>query len=202
MTATESLDNSPVPSPSPAPALNDPDLAPEPPSDSNPSGVPDHPTGATGPRTAVGKAISSRNALRHGLFSALAVIPGVESAQEWDDFLLAYVRALMPDDAVERTLADRAALLTWRLQRLAHYDTAAAARAEDAAGDAEQALDRDLDRIIRYEAHLTRQLQSTLERLAVLQKPRRHEVEAFRGGRPSRTYAPASLNWNSPPSRP
>lgn len=71
---------------------------------------------ATGPRTPEGKAISSRNALKHGL-AAKAVVIFDEDAAEYESFRAGFVERLAPADAVEEFLVDRIAACAWRLRR-------------------------------------------------------------------------------------
>ena len=87
----------------------------------------------------------------HDLFSALPVVPGLETEEDWQNHRQAFVQSLVPVGYAEYDLAERAALLAWRLRRLNRYQTNAAARGESAPAFAEQALDRDLGRIMRYE---------------------------------------------------
>jgi hypothetical protein len=81
---------------------------------------------STGPRTAVGKGRSSRNALRHGLRSEAPVLVG-ESAEEWERHYTGTVQALAPVGALETELAGRVALSLWRLRRAAAYEAAVTA---------------------------------------------------------------------------
>jgi hypothetical protein len=76
----------------------------------------------TGPKTAAGKARSSRNALRHGLRSPLPVLPG-EQADDWELHRKAVVASLAPAGALEAELAQRVALLLWRLRRVSAFET-------------------------------------------------------------------------------
>src|SRR5262245_27291121 len=76
---------------------------------------------STGPRTVEGKAIVARNATRHGIFAAVPVIPG-ECAETWEAHRAGVVESLAPVGLLEVNLAERAALLLWRLQRLARYE--------------------------------------------------------------------------------
>ena len=39
---------------------------------------------STGPRTRAGKTKSSMNSLKHGIFAKVAVVPGMESEEEWE----------------------------------------------------------------------------------------------------------------------
>jgi hypothetical protein len=83
---------------------------------------------STGPRTAEGKAAVARNATRHGIFAAVPVLPG-ESHEEWDAHRTGVVESLAPAGLLEVNLAERAALLLWRLQRLARYEAETVAAA-------------------------------------------------------------------------
>lgn len=77
---------------------------------------------STGPRTPAGKAKSSRNATKHGALSASPVIPFLEKPSAWQSHEEAFLRALAPQGALETFMADRIALLAWRLGRVARYE--------------------------------------------------------------------------------
>ena len=82
---------------------------------------------STGPQTAEGKAIVSGNAIRHGLLSWKPTIPGLETVEDWDAHLDRTLESLAPVGYAEALLADRAALLMWRLSRVARYEREATA---------------------------------------------------------------------------
>jgi len=71
---------------------------------------------STGPRTAAGKAASSRNGLRHGLTSRRAVVRG-EDAQDFERFRAELRSALAPRDAREEVLAETVVQAAWRQRR-------------------------------------------------------------------------------------
>ena len=75
-------------------------------------------TGPTGPRTAAGKAVSSMNAVTHGLTAKTPLLPG-EDAAEFRSFVWGMVNDLSPVGPAESELAHRAALLMWRRRRVA-----------------------------------------------------------------------------------
>ncbi len=87
------------------------------------------------PRTkrtsAVGTDLARFNALRHGITSSAPVIPGIESADEWEAHREAIIAAVAPQGAMESMLAERIAVLSWRLQRVARYECSAIAAARD-----------------------------------------------------------------------
>ena len=76
---------------------------------------------STGPRTTDGKSVVARNAMKHGIFAAVPVIPG-EEPEAWEAHRAGVVESLTPVGLLEVNLAERAALLLWRLQRLARYE--------------------------------------------------------------------------------
>jgi hypothetical protein len=80
---------------------------------------------STGPKTPGGKARSSRNAVRHGFRSELAVLP-FEQADAWERHRDGVIRSLAPVGTLEEALAFRAALCLWRLQRVAVYEAGTA----------------------------------------------------------------------------
>lgn len=77
---------------------------------------------STGPRTAAGLTRASRNATKHAIYSSTPVLPGVERQEQWDAHVAATVDALAPATYLERALAERAALLLWRLGRVTRYE--------------------------------------------------------------------------------
>jgi hypothetical protein len=76
---------------------------------------------STGPRTIEGKAVVARNATKHGIFASVPVIPG-ESPEVWEAHRTGVLESLAPIGLLEINLAERVALLLWRLQRLARYE--------------------------------------------------------------------------------
>jgi hypothetical protein len=78
---------------------------------------------STGPRTAGGKLVVAQNAVRHGVFANLPVVPG-ESEADWQTHRHGILDSLAPSGLLEVTLAERVALILWRLARLAKYEAA------------------------------------------------------------------------------
>jgi hypothetical protein len=77
---------------------------------------------STGPRTPEGKAVSSRNNTCHGLFASTPVIPRIESPAAWSQHRDQTIASLGPVGQVESALAERVALILWRLNRVARYE--------------------------------------------------------------------------------
>src|SRR5215218_4365054 len=83
------------------------------------------PTG--GPKTDEGKEVVRWNATRHGIRSPAPVVPGIEKAEEWEEHRDGVLESLSPEGHLEEVLAERVALLSWRLQRVTRYETEAIA---------------------------------------------------------------------------
>ncbi len=80
-----------------------------------------------GPATQNGKAVVRWNATRHGISSPAPVIPGLEKREDWESHRDGIIENLAPVGHLEVTLAERAALLSWRLHRVTRYETEAIA---------------------------------------------------------------------------
>jgi hypothetical protein len=77
----------------------------------------------TGPRTAEGKARSSRNALTHGLTAQEIVIPG-EDVAAYRSFEQQLIDDLQPNASCELELVQRLAATYWRLRRIPRFEAA------------------------------------------------------------------------------
>jgi hypothetical protein len=81
-------------------------------------------SGPTGPRTGEGKAISSQNALKHGLTAAKpenAVAPTVRA--QYEAFRRQYLDDFRPQGAIENTLMDMVILAAWQLYKIKQLET-------------------------------------------------------------------------------
>ncbi len=127
-----------------------------------------------GPKTVAGKARVSLNALTHGVTSARLVVPG-ERREDWAAHRRRILDDLAPVGPVEEALAERVASALWRLQRVTGYEEAAIAERHDLELASARLLPHplDIDKIIRYEAHLSRQLYQALHALEAMQAERR-----------------------------
>jgi hypothetical protein len=79
---------------------------------------------STGPRTPAGRAVSSRNATRHGVLSAAVVVADGESPDEFNALREGLQQEFAPEGVVEATLVDQLAILIWRNRRLADPERA------------------------------------------------------------------------------
>lgn len=167
----------------------------------------------TGPKTPEGKAAVALNSVKHGLRTAAIVVPGHESEEEWEDFRESIIDDLQPVGAMEDALAQRAAEALWRLRRVIRaerMDIEMGIRNEqrkragreamypqmaekkffyadafhpDLVSPASPLPEHDLDKMLRYEAHLNRQLYQAL-----------HELEARRDRREGKAAPLARLD--------
>jgi hypothetical protein len=76
-----------------------------------------------GPATQEGKEVVRWNATRHGIRSPAPVVPGVEKTEDWEAHRDGVLESLQPEGHLELVLAERAALLSWRLNRVTRYET-------------------------------------------------------------------------------
>jgi len=72
---------------------------------------------ATGPRTVEGKQRTKRNALKHGVFSEIALLKG-ESHAKYDSLLDGLREALQPKGKLEEVLVEKLTTNLWRQRRL------------------------------------------------------------------------------------
>jgi hypothetical protein len=81
------------------------------------------PSGDGGPKTEGGKEVTRWNATRHGIRSPAPVVPGVEKAEDWVEHRDGVLESLSPEGHLELVLAERVALLSWRLNRVTRFET-------------------------------------------------------------------------------
>ncbi len=76
-----------------------------------------------GPATQEGKEVVRWNSIRHGIRSPAPVVPGVEKKEEWEEHREGMLESLQPEGHLELVLAERVALLSWRLHRVTRFET-------------------------------------------------------------------------------
>jgi hypothetical protein len=118
----------------------------------------------------------NRNAVTHAIFTVDLVIPGIERPEDWNALRAGILASAAPLGESEIQLAGREAELLWRLKRVTRYELAEFCRAN--AGEDEFCLPEtiELDKIMRYEAHLSRLYVQIKHEREVLQKQRRGEA--------------------------
>ena len=130
---------------------------------------------STGPRTAAGKAIVARNAVRHSLLSREVFVEGESKAafcalagDLWD--------SLQPVGALENLLVDRVVSATWRLRRVHTVEADLFfPKTHGTLGDrfdADSRYSNSFSKLSRYEAAIERSLFRALHELERLQTRR------------------------------
>lgn len=76
----------------------------------------------TGPKTKEGKAVVSRNAVKHGVLSTTPVLD-IEDPAEWDTHLRGMIESLQPEGHHETVLVHNIATYQWRKSRVVRYET-------------------------------------------------------------------------------
>ena len=84
-----------------------------------------------GPATQEGKEVVKWNATRHGIRSPAPVVPGVEKHEDWEEYRDGILESLSPEGHLELVLAERAALLSWRLNRVTRFETVTIALSQE-----------------------------------------------------------------------
>ena len=117
---------------------------------------------ATGPRTPAGKAVSARNATTHGLFARDVVLPALgEDPHGYRLLEDAWLAQLPPRTLLEQHYVEKIAAASWRLRRLHRWQ---AQLFEDDTLTEDARLDR-LDKALRHETHLHRQIDTAVKML-------------------------------------
>ena len=133
-----------------------------------------------GPATQNGKDLVKWNATRHGISSPAPVVPGLEKKEDWQEHRDGILENLAPVGRLEVTLAERVALLSWRLHRVTRYETGAIAISQETIEDdiherdlflsalRHKALESTHPEDIRFEAKYYKQVHSALRRFPSL----------------------------------
>ena len=148
---------------------------------------------STGPRTEVGKSRSRRNALRHGILAPALLITegaGAENANEFNKLLDRLRRDHAPVGVLEEMLVEKIAMCCWRERRALRCEAGLIRRAStsDSTTNLEAIINpkraeitdhhslplgADLDRILRYETAIHRQLVYAINQLERQQRVRK-----------------------------
>jgi hypothetical protein len=124
---------------------------------------------STGPRTDAGKAISSRNALKHGLTAKTVLLPD-EDAVEYQNFSAGMLKGLDPINAVEEALAVELIDIQWRLLRVSRFE------ARFMAPDSPDM--KSLNSISLHAARMKRQYSASLQEFQQMHAANRRTLEA------------------------
>ena len=128
------------------------------------------------PKTQEGKQVVRWNATRHGISSPAPVVPGLESTEDWQAHGEGVLESLQPEGHLQTVLAERVALLLWRLHRVTKFETQAIATAQETIEDGIHERDRFISALrrnglqsthpvdIRFEAKHYKQVYAALKR--------------------------------------
>ena len=140
-----------------------------------------------GPVTPEGKAISSRNALRHGLLANIVVLSN-EDAKTFEGVFQMLIERFSPVDDIELSAIEEMAAAHWRMRRVMSMERAlldaailknpgVGAAEELAAAFSDPATQATLALLQRYEARFQYMYNRALRTLALLRKLPPHTPE-------------------------
>jgi hypothetical protein len=117
----------------------------------------------TGPRTEAGKAASARNSTKHGLFTQRDFVLEGED-EEYAQTFTELMAELAPGSVLEQTFATEIMGATWRLRRcgILEFDLA---RSADPAPDAQDAIQKSIDRARAQSHNILRRSLTELRKL-------------------------------------
>ena len=75
-----------------------------------------------GPKTPEGRLAVRLNASTHGILSPQPIVTAYEKPEDWEAHRAAIVDSLSPEGGLEHLLAERVALMSWRLNRVTLYE--------------------------------------------------------------------------------
>lgn len=155
---------------------------------------------STGPRSAEGKAVSSRNATRHAVLSENVAASG-EDAAIFENLRSGLVAEFDPQTAMETLFVERIAVLFWRERQLVNSEASMLSEASQGItrGPYIAPTLRLVDQLLvgRYQTMLTNQIASTIHQLHSVQRSRQ-EMQSSDNG--SATSSPNA--GRLPPARP
>jgi hypothetical protein len=125
---------------------------------------------STGPKTLRGKENSKHNALKHGIFSQVALMKEDPRA-EFDSLLSGLRNYFEPEGTLEELLVDKLAVNVWRLRRLVIAEKKQATKKSEYSALVDDDAPR-LELLLRYESSLERTFDRTLNHLDRLKRIR------------------------------
>ena len=143
---------------------------------------------STGPRTSAGKQQSSQNSYQHGFYGTRLYPNNELIARDGADYkriYAAYWTHYSPVGDLEKYCVERIAVESLRLARLLGYEQKVLAWTVPF----EQ---RSIDRIVRYETSINRQLEKAIERLERLQEARLADSNQFKSADGKSDDAPSN----------
>ena len=120
---------------------------------------------STGPKTSRGKAISSWNSARHGLLSKRLPLIYGQNRRQFSRLLASLQQDLEPVGTLEEVLVEKIAQEYWRLGTAAWHEAEALTKENPF-------TKMSIDRILRYQTTINRQLFQAMNQLERLQRLR------------------------------
>jgi hypothetical protein len=117
---------------------------------------------ATGPRTRLGKERSSRNSLKHGIFSEVVLLK-FEKPNQFKALLQGFRRAWKPEGMFEETLVENLAVNQWQQRRLLQAENGCLAKNVE---EAESERSNELDN--RTNSRIYMELESELDTIVAI----------------------------------
>jgi len=143
---------------------------------------------STGPRTPEGKAISSQNALKHGLNARDVVLKDDQEREEFAKLLADLGAELNPDGTLETLIFNRLLRASWDLRRVERMEVEQAAEGIDLLDDI---CHLRLERLARYKMRAERSFYRAYREIRALQaESRAQDNDPVRSGK-----RPWTLEW-------
>lgn len=143
---------------------------------------------STGPTSEAGKAIASKNSLKHGLLAKEVVITegdGAEDQQAFDTLLESLLAQYAPDGSLEEMLVEKIAVSYWRLRRANRFEVGLLRRELDNAADKFYNTDRiDYFKRKRTDADIDVEMGEFQEALESFEESRRKLSTLLQTGQP------------------
>jgi hypothetical protein len=127
---------------------------------------------STGPTTPEGKAISSQNALKHGLASRRLFIPG-EDPSAFEELLRSFKLDFKPDGPVEDDLVEEICMAKWLKERAIRMQTLAFEKMAES--DDPYGIPPNLHVFIRYQITNENRYLRALRALQAIQKEKKRD---------------------------
>jgi len=155
------------------------------------------PNKSTGPRTPEGKAISSMNALKHGLNARDVVLKNDEEREEFAELLTDLAAELNPDGVLETLIFNRFLRASWDLRRVERLEVEQVAAGVDIPDDAYHV---SLELLARYKMRAERSFYRAHREIQALQADRRDQAKAEAEAQAKedeavRSAGPWTLEW-------
>lgn len=155
---------------------------------------------STGPSTPEGKALASRNSLRHGLLAKESVITageGAENQEQFDTLLSDLKEQFDPKGTMEEMLVEKIAVAYWRFRRICRYETGLIRQQLDTATDNfyNEKKDYTDTRINRTDDEIDKQIEQEKESVLYWEKDKKDLSRMHKEGKSLDEILDWDNNW-------